>query len=613
MWARYPVLRWAAIVAAILILLALAVLAAFPFELAKGAIERRLSEGYGRPVRIGGLARMEPLSFAPSIVASDIRIAQPHWAGPGEMLRIARLELRLPVLPVLLGKVRPEDVRIAGMEAELRRARDGRENWRSGPRKAEEDGKGDGRPPMLVAISGSRVAYHDLKRDRSFEAAIGLDAKGFALRGTGLVKGTPVTLDVRGAPVRPGRWPFRARIAGPAIDMDFRGTTDRPFGFGHLDAAVTARADNLTLIDAIIEAGLPATQPVRLTAQVRRDRPDWNVTALKGMVGRSDIAGEATIRKRDGRHRIEGRLSARRFDFGDLADARGRAIAAAKRARFGQRLFPDTAIDLDNVAKTDGVLKLHVGRLLWPGPSPLRSLDGTLKVDHSRLEFADVRIGLTRGVMRGRVVVDQRNGRTVPLLTLDLRAEGAGLADFVPGAGMDAPMRARMRLTGPGRTVRAAVARSTGRIAVVAQNGVLPGKAASLLGQDLGGLLKGKDEQAQLRCLIVGFAVTRGQAKADPILIDTSRAVTRAEGGIDLNDERIALTVHGVPKKDVALRIDEGFGLGGTVKAPKLDLPKKGAVGTVLGAIGNIFDGKDRPVAEDQDCTMLAARALRDR
>ncbi|MRU29864.1 AsmA family protein, partial [Xylella fastidiosa subsp. multiplex] len=87
-------------------------------------------------------------------------------------------------------------------------------------------------------------------------------------------------------------------------------------------------------------------RPVARDPRGQLDRPDWIVEGLKGTIGRSDIAGHATIRKRDGRTRIDGALSADRFDFDDLASNAGKAKAAAKRAQLGPRLIPDTAIDL---------------------------------------------------------------------------------------------------------------------------------------------------------------------------------------------------------------------------------------------------------------------------
>ncbi|RYE62137.1 MAG: AsmA family protein, partial [Oxalobacteraceae bacterium] len=118
--------RRIAIAAAIVLALVLLLLAAFPIGLFKGFAERRLSAHYGRPVTIATLSRLDPISFSPRLRVEGLRIPQAPWAGRGDMLRIARLDVRLPVLPLLVGRVRPNDIRIDGLDATLVRASDGR-------------------------------------------------------------------------------------------------------------------------------------------------------------------------------------------------------------------------------------------------------------------------------------------------------------------------------------------------------------------------------------------------------------------------------------------------------------------------------------------------------
>lgn len=464
----------------------------------------------------------------------------------------------------------------------------------------------------MLSIADGRLSYRDAKRQRAMDAALSADAKGIRLSGRGSVLGAPVSIRASGAAVvGSGPWPFQLSIVGQALTMAIDGTMDRPLDVHHLSMIATARTVNLSYLDSIIEAGLPRTQPARLRAHAQRDGQDWTVTGLNGTVGRSDVSGEGTIRKRGERHIIDGSLRAQRFDFDDLSDARGKAIAAAKRARFGPRVFPDTAIDLDNVARTDGSLRVHAARLLWPGHSPFRSLDATIKIDHSLLTIDDLRLGLTHGTMSGALTVDQRKG--APVLSLNLRLAGARLTDFVPDTKIDGRLEGRLRLTGPGRTVRAAIGRSDGSIAVIARDGSLPARTASLLGQDLlKGLFTDKDKLATLRCAVVRVDARSGLATANPILIDTTRARTDMTGRVSLADESLALSMHGTPKQDADLRLQGHVLIKGTLKAPVVELPDHGSiVGTVLKSIGRAIGGSEQPIAGDADCAALAAKAMR--
>jgi uncharacterized protein involved in outer membrane biogenesis len=598
---------------AALVLLGLALLAAFPWGVLKGRIADRLTRQIGAPVTIADMDRLDRLSLHPVVRLRGVEIAQPAWAGRGKLASVGEARIRFSVLSLIRGRIAIEALDLSGARIVLVRRKDGLENW-SG-RKAE--GGAGGRPEITrLTVRDTMLSYADAKQSRGFDAALTVDPdQGLSLSGRGHIHGKPVSIGARGAPVMgdaAGRaWPFAAVIRGEAVGLRIAGAMDRPLDVGHMTARISAHGDDLVLVDAVIEAGLPATQPVKLDANVRHDDPDWTIRSLAGTIGRSDIAGHAVVRKRDGRTRIDGALIARRFDFDDLASDEGRRIAAAKRARFGDRLIPDTAIDLATVEKTDGKLDIRVRTLLWPGSSPFRALNGTLVLDRSRLVVAPLTLELDRGRIGGRVVVDQRGGG--PVLTLALDLQQARMLDFFPNAAIDGGLSGRVRLTGPGRTIRAAVGRSSGTLALYARDGVIPARTASLLGQDIGrGLTTDKDRQAVLRCMIARFDVRGGRANAAPVVIDTSRALTRATGTISLADERLALMLSGAPKRDSLLRLPGSIPVGGTIKTPEVRVPKRArSLGGVLGMIGRAVTGKQGDTAEDADCGALQRQATR--
>jgi uncharacterized protein involved in outer membrane biogenesis len=603
--------RWLLLVAALLALLA-AILAGFPWGLLKGSAERALSRHFDRPVTIGALRRVDRFSFTPVIELRDLRVPQAAWAGPGYLARVGKIVVTLPLAGLLRDGLHARSIGIEAMSLDLVRAADGRESWRGTGEPGDED-----RPlsAATLSIADSKIRYRDARRRRTITAAIAAGPHGVTVEGRGDVHGAPVSISARAAAVGgTRRWPFRVTISGPALTMTLDGATARPLDFRRLAMDVRARAANLAYVDAIIEAGLPRTQPVDLRAHARRDGTDWTVTRLSGTIGRSDIAGEATIRNRAGRHIIDGTLRARRFDVDDLADVRSRSIAMEKRWRFGPRVFPDTAIDLDNVRRTDGTLRVHAEQLLWPGPSPFRSLDGTLRLDHGLLTVDDLRLGLTHGTMTGKLRIEQRDSDS-PILSLDLTLRDARIIDFAPDTRIDGRMTGRMRLTGPGETIRTAIGRSSGMIGIVGQDGTLPVRTAALLGQDLlKGVFGSRRELARLRCAAIRLDASGGIATVDPMVVDTTRARTEMTGRIMLAEERLALEMRGTPKQGAGLRLVGPVLITGTLKEPEVALPGRGGVvGNLFKSIGHAIDGEEQPVATDADCAGLAARALGNR
>lgn len=592
-------------------------LAAFPWGSLRGTIEQRLSKRLGRPAHIAVMERTDRFSFHPEVIARGITIPQPAWAGEGDLARVGRARVQFNALSLLIGKMSVEAFDVEGMTLTLTRDKNGRESWNDGDRS-----DGEGRRPRFsrLKIANSRVIYRDAKRDRSFDLKVEADVRrGLAMRGTGLLKGNPVAVTVDGGPIAGDAankaWPFRAQIKGDAVGATFEGTMDHPLDVGHMTASATAYGNDLTLLDVIIEAGLPGTQPVKLAAKVRRDRPDWTITNLRGTIGRSDIAGNATIKKRDGRTRIDGAVTSQQFDFDDLASNAGKARGKALEARFGDRLVPATAIDLKSVAKTDGKLKVTVQKLLWPGSSPFRSMRATLALDRSHLVLDPLELGLTRGRFGGRLSVNQRDGEAIaasPMLSIAMNVRDARLIDFFPHAQIDGRLEGKLRLSGRGGTIRSAIGRSNGVVALVARDGMIPARTASLLGQDVGrGLLTKKDEMASLRCIIARLDVRNGVMRTNPVLIDTTRALTKANGTITLNDERMALALTGAPKTRSILRLDGSVPIRGTIKQPSIVVPKETkSVGNVFKMVGRAIAGKQAPTASDTDCRAMAAQVL---
>ncbi|QIG80251.1 AsmA family protein [Sphingosinithalassobacter tenebrarum] len=597
-----------------MLVLATLALAAFPWGMLDDTIRRELSRSLDRPVSIGSVARVDGVSLHPVIEIRNLSIPQPDWAETDQpMLQAERIELGFSALSLLWGSVRIEQIGLEGVEARLIRRADKRTNW-----SGEPEGSGSGGAPLAglsrLTLRNVAIDYRDAVKDRSFRVTLaGSSDKGLRLNGNGTVRGASVTVRAQGAgfAVREsGRWPFGLQIDGSAVGLTLQGTMGAPLAFTDLDALVSAHGSDLANVDALIEAGLPSTQPVRMAAQLYRDGETWRIEDLTGRVGRSDFSGRATLLKKDGHTRIDGELHADQFDFADLASDAGRAEAAAKTARIGERVVPDTAIDLDNLGNTDGVLRITADQLLWPGSKPFRSLDAVLELEGDTLTIAPLTFGMPNGTLAGEATVTQKDAG--PELHLQLQLSEGQLADLFPSAGISAPAHGRIALTGTGDTVRAAIGAADGRVALTAAGGSIPEETALLLGQDVGGGLFPDDaEQARLRCLVAGFDFANGTATLRNVRIDTSRALTRAGGTIAFPDERLAIALNGIPKQDVTLRVEGAVPVRGTIKSPSIDEPESAdSIGDFIGQLAEAIFGEDSPRAADLDCERAAAEAL---
>lgn len=585
-------------------------LLSFGWGLLRPIAERRLSASLDRRVTIGRIHRLGGGPFDPLLGIEDVRVAQPAWIGPGEMLRLREARVRLPVPGLLAGRPRPAIMLLDGMRLTLARDASGRANWE---RPAPEHPTGPAPDLRRLVVHDAVIALDDAMHRHRFLTCLTIDARGFRLAGPGDVAGSPATIAVEGPHVGGGGpWPFRAAIRSPRVTLLARGRMDAPLDPDRFTAAARASGHDLADLGSLIEAGLPRTQPFRLAATIRHDRPTWMVGGLSGTIGRSNLAGAISVRKRGDRMRIDGALSSTGFDFEDLASDAWLARSAAEEQRIGPRLLPATPIRLDRLRRTDGTLKLHITHILSRTPTVFRTLDGVLTLDHGVLTAAPLAARLAAGVLGGSAVVRHRSG--TPLLLLDLRLAGSRLEGvFRTGGIFSGPLDGRILLQGHGATMRDAVAHADGRVAFVSRDGAIGRRAALFLGSDVGrGLFAGNAARVGMRCLIADFALRGGTARPAPLVIDTPVARADGSGAITLTDERVAIALDGGPKRASILRLDGPIAVRGTMGYPTFNPPPQTkTVGGLVRMVGKAIGGGPAPRAADADCAGLAARALR--
>ncbi|QXQ06550.1 AsmA family protein [Sphingosinicellaceae bacterium] len=606
------------------------VVAAFPLGILRGPLARALSASLGRPVVIGGLERVDSFSFEPVVRLTGVRVAQPDWAGRGDMAVVDSVRLRFAALSLLRGKLVPIDLDIDGLKLELVRDGNGRTNW-EGDEKAGDD-RAASTPPQLrhLRIAGSSLHLADAKRHVVLSASIAADAAhGVVITGSGTLRGQPVQMQVVAGkldqidPAAP--YPFRVALQSDLVRLDGSGTMDHVLDTGHFTATVRSSGKDLKYLDDVIQAGVPATQDYALVARVRHENPDWIVTGLGGTIGQSDLAGSLTVRKRDGRSVLDGRIASNRFNFDDLSSDEQQARAAAEEKRTGKRILPNTAIHFEKLARTDGVIHFDARKLVMKGKSPFVGLHATLTMDHRLLTVKPVEATLVHGTLGGVLVVDHRSGD--PKLTVTLDLNGGRIEDiFTEAKYATAPLDGRIRLHGTGRSVREALGRGDGTIGLVSRGGAMRLSVATLGAGDVVrgariALSKDRDAMTPIRCVIGRFTARGGQVTAGDLVLDTEVMRAGGSGTVDLGTEGIALTLAGRSKNPDIIQSTVPIHVGGTLALPTFDVvpvdrspPKKsllGRIGEVIKSLKTRGDAGRAEAVPDAPCDALAAAALR--
>lgn len=645
---RKPIL-WTGGVFLVLIVAVAVVLSVLDWNMLRGPISRYASERTGREVAIDGDLDVNILSWKPSAEVNGLRIGNPAWAGKGRMAEIQRIDVQVELLPLLRGQVILPRLEVTKPNLVLIRDAQGRANWSF--KKNEPKGEPFRMPPIRhFRIEDGRLRFTDARRRLTLDAKMeaterqGRTGRGFVLAGDGSINGAPFSLDVTGGPllnVRPNHpYPFDADVRAGATRITAKGAIPKPFDLGRFTADVTARGADLSDLYDLTGVALPNTPPYRLAGKLSRDNEVWKVAGLGGRVGDSDMSGVLSVDTGGERPFLRGDLKSKLLDFDDLAAIFGGAPrsgagetasetqkAVGRQLAAQRRLLPDATLNIPRIRAMDADVKYSAASIRAPN-FPLRGAMVRVKLDNGLLVADPLRFDLPQGNIAGVARLDAR--KNVPVSAIDLRLSRARLEQLIPtGSGGATPLTGglvgRVKLSGPGASVREAAANADGEAMLVVPGGEVREAFAELLGVNVVkglGLLLSKDQsKTDVRCAVAHFQARDGVLRSDRIIFDTEPVLGVGEGTIDLRTERMSLRIAGKPKEARLIRLMAPVTVNGPIVQPKIGVePGKaiaqGGVAAALGAlvtpIAAILPFIDLGLAKDAACGALIAEAGRE-
>ncbi len=562
-----------------------------PFERIVGGLTHRT-------VTVGGDFQ---LYFAPlriKFLAERIAVSNPAWATRPQLFTADRIDSRIAPLSLLFGKRRfyTLDLTNGAVALEWNRAHTAN-SWTFG------DGKG-GKPlefPRIdtATVNGTTVRYLDprmrllanLKLDdiRSQDARIG---KAVGLTGTGRIRDTPFTLAARlltpDATANRGQNQLVARMRAAGNVIDAAGTLPSIADIENVPLAVAARGRNMANLLDIIGVAIPNTRTYRLRGQLVKNGEEYRFTRIRGVAGRTDLAGRLTIENGERIH-LDSVLATKSLDIidaapfigynPDIVEARGAVAAAAATGAAPQRVLPEAALPIETMRLFDADLKWTIGTVRSRN-LPISNVDLTLDLERGKLSLSPLTFAMARGNVASDVVFDTRQRPSA--VTYDIRLAPTPLGRLLAGygiaeSGTTGTIKGRIQLAGRGDTIHDSLASSRGRMAFVMPQGTLWTRNVQLAELDLGTfvqkMVQGKLEKpVEVNCGLLAFTVRGGIAAADPILIDTSKNVIVGRGGFSFRNEAIDLAFRADGKKFSLLSGQSPVGLGGYFSKPAMNV-----------------------------------------
>jgi uncharacterized protein involved in outer membrane biogenesis len=644
-WNRIPLpLRWIGGIVVVLLLLLIAA-GLTDWNFARGFIARAASRDIGRRVSIDGPLRVHLLSSRPSVSIDGLSVANPDWAGDGNMLVVPHLRIELQLSQLFRGHLVLSTLEVDQPRLSLLRDDSQRANWDFANKPAARKSQQPTKLPAIrhFALNGGTLDIDDAVQKLTFKGGVAANETGgannaepFRLDGQGTLNKEPFKLTFEGGallnvdPDRP--YAFQMKVdAGPS-NASVSGSIAKPFDFGVFDAEFQVQGQNLANLYYLTGLALPLTAPYRISAHAHRDGMHFTLNDIAGKLGNSDIHGHATLDfAADGRPDFKVALTSKSLDLADLgiavgagvsqqADTKGAPqVAAPAKEPISPLLLPTFQFQFDRLAKMDAEFSLHADSVQTQ-KVPIKAVTINLNLDHGVLTADPVDFELPLGKLAAQIRLDSH--AAPPQVMLDMRLTDVPLDQFKGKTAAQAPLggvlQTHMHLEGHGNSVHDIAADSNGTLAAVIPQGEIRQSLAELTGinvvSGLGLLLSNNQQTVPIRCAIAEFQVKDGDAHAGRLLIDTTPVLITGDGHVTLSDEMLDLNIAGKPKKMTLTRIRAPINIRGTLRHPTFGLStpaliKQGAVAAAAGAlltpVAALIAFIDPGLAKDQNCAAL--------
>lgn len=654
---QHPKTKWAGIVVATLILILIAAVSLFDWNLLRPRLARTITADTGREASIDGDLKVHLFSWSPRAEIYGFSLKNPPWADRQPMFGAKRILVSISLLHLLRGQLVLPVVDLEDPTINLERDSEGRASWELGTKTGTPNhNTAPAKIPTIrrLSIENGRLHVLDQIRKLTFSGSLlavdqegANDSSAFKVRSLGTLNQKPFKLDIDGGPLinlsPSDPYSFTTRLTASDINLETHITVLKPFDLSELDTSFVVSGNDLADVFYLTGLALPNTPKYRLAAKVHVSGTLYTVDSLQGTLGTSDISGNAHVDAKGEKPTLYAKLESKRLDIVDVAPSLGEGApkarslatptakpapprakqAAAAQAPAADRLFPDADLQVNRVRGMNADVTYKAQTVVAP-KVPMKGVEFHLVLHDGLLTIDPLTFVLNAGKFSGKVKIDARGD--VPVTDIDMRLVNVDLAQFKSASMTQAPLQGdlqgRLQFHGAGSSVHKLAGKSDGNLSVVIPHGKIRDAFAELTGinvlKGLGLLITKDQSETDIRCGIIDFKDQKGSLNTTTVYVDTSNVLVTGRGKIDLDDERVDLALQGNPKKVRFLRLRSPIELGGTLLHPTVGLQAsklatQAGVAAVLGVFltpaAAALAFIDPGLGKDKDCSTVLAQA----
>jgi uncharacterized protein involved in outer membrane biogenesis len=602
-----------AVLVGALVVTAVAVVMSIDFNQYKGLVASQVKAATGRDLVIGGNFKLA-LSLTPSVAVDNVSFANAPGGSRPTMASFKRLEVEMQLMPLLSSRqIKVDRLILDGADILLETDAKGQGNWTfQPPGSAGASTSAPGQPPSggpallphvsLVQIQDSLVTYRDGRSGatHSFEVDK-LEAKTEGDHVTfnlaALVNKVPLTvvgsvgapnLLASGAP-----YPLDVTMTSGGSSAAAKGQIAHLATMQGIAIDVSAKGKALSDLNTFAGATLPPLGPYSIAGRVSEVPGGYKIASLQLMLGDSALGGDAALAIGPKRPQITANLAASRVDLKDFGvkPGGGSSSGGGGGASDG-RVIPATPLPLGSLTLVDADINFTAQQLI-KAPVTMQNVKLVLSLADGRLQVKPFEAGVAGGVLRVGLTADGSRQPAAGFARPDRQpypggqlAADSGGSSVLSGGNIDM----KLAVAGSGNTVRAVMAGLSGQLDAAMGPGNINNDFAKLMLADLFNLISigGSGNSSNLKCVLMGFDISRGVATSRQLVADTSGATIVGKGTIDLATE--SLDIHLVPYATAASLANLAIPMivGGTMAnphaVPDAQAMAEGTIGTVINA-----------------------------
>ncbi|MEQ9435191.1 AsmA family protein [Hyphomonas sp.] len=420
---------------------------------------------------------------------------------------------------------------------------------------------------------------------------------------------------------------------GADSEVRFDGTA-KGSGGSTLGGRVRIKGDNMADLARLVGLAAPDTPPYNLTAQLAIKPGAYDLDAIAGTVGDSDLTGSILVDLDKETPYITADIKSHQLDFDDLGiifalpfgtgngETVGKAQRKAKKAyQRDNRLIPNIEIDFPRLDAVDGKVHYVADRVI-NSTLDLTGVELDFTITGRVVEATLARFAFNQGTITAYATLDgtQQPAQTNVLAKLDhVALASLSLGRFARG-NVDGEFKADVT----GNRLRDAFGTANGSLSVWSTDTQVLALGAEMAGLDIGEalvLLASEDKADPVftpaRCLAVVMDIDEGMGILNPAVLDTQDSLIVMKGNVNLGTEALDINIRTDAKDASWGTLVGNVSLGGTLRQPSVNPLNSKAVMQVglaallaqvagpLAALPFIETGS----SEDAPCAALLSRA----